>query len=66
MSDANPTGIIIDLVKSFDYLVQDIENPMYKTWLKDSIKSNMASQNKDIPREIIDKFVELVYLTDHV
>jgi hypothetical protein len=65
MSDTNPTGMIKDLIKDFDDLVKDIDKPMYKTYLKDCIKSNLERRNKDIPREIIDKFVELVYLTDH-
>ena len=33
MSDANPTGLIKELIKDFEYLIQDIENPMSKTWM---------------------------------
>jgi hypothetical protein len=66
MSDTNPTGLIKELIADFEYYVKDIDRPLYKTWLKPAIKSHMDRTNKDVPREIIEKLVDLIYLTDHV
>ena len=67
MSDTNPTGITKDLTKDFDHIVKEINLPMYyKSEWCDWIKNKLSEMNKDIPREVTDRFVDFVYLTDHV
>jgi len=61
----NSIRLLSDFNKDFEYLTQDIDDIFGKPWLKTSIKSNMAEMNKDVPREIINNYVDLLFLIDH-
>ena len=56
-------NVIPELMKEFDYFTSDIEDIEEKDFLKTAIISHMRESRKDIPEEIIRRFVNLQFLT---
>ena len=55
--------VIQQLVNEFHYVTSEIEDIEEKDYLKPAIVSNLICMRDDIPAEIIQKFVELEFLT---
>ena len=60
----SPTSIIEQLTISFNYYTQDIDDVLAKEFLITAIISHLT-KDTDLPKEVVTKFVHLVYLTDH-
>lgn len=54
-----------DIIAQFVYLSTDVEDLMTKTWLKTAMISHITERLK-LPKEVVEKTVDLIYLADNI
>jgi len=59
------TNPITKLQTSFDYYTQDIDEVLSKPFLKVAIVSHITGDT-GYPQEFVRRFIDLVYLSDHI